>query len=471
VNTVLDNSGYNSIYSNRSDLETYVFIIFEPEEIWAEGTASLQLLNNINGKNIHISLISGLTTYNDDSFLINMLTRTEGTIINTNNNDANTSEKVASSVVKFIGANEAPIKIISSYSLTPLSPLFDRAYIDDLYNNKNRSNDNDADGLSDYDEIAFDSNLIDLSKNDYLPTIQECINKVIVNKKYYYVAEGYTNFIKRYSKYSSGYDISKALSSVRILPINSDPTMPDSDGDGILDSLNNSFEQITEFADPHPLIHDYLLTWPLPGISRLVTGYYEIRSKGFHSGIDITPINTATENARNIYNTPYYIAAAYDGEVVWNQYNSTMGYSVVIKHNINGEILYTRYLHMYELSTYVQVGDMVGAGRTIGIAGNTGRSGGRHLHFDMPKEFNIFYDKKGNPTSCSSSQYIDPFLFEDYNLFTNKYSKNLLSTPSTISSKMLINVPANLTDNCTGGDTECPLYYEKVLGKYYGKED
>jgi hypothetical protein len=64
VNTVLDNSGYNSIYSNRSDLETYVFIIFDPYETWSDGNESLQLLKNINGKNIHISLISGLTTYN-----------------------------------------------------------------------------------------------------------------------------------------------------------------------------------------------------------------------------------------------------------------------------------------------------------------------------------------------------------------------------------------------------------------------
>jgi hypothetical protein len=35
----------------------------------------------------------------------------------------------------------------------------------------------------------------------------------------------------------------EALINVRILPINSDPTMPDSDGDGFLDSINNSFEK------------------------------------------------------------------------------------------------------------------------------------------------------------------------------------------------------------------------------------
>jgi hypothetical protein len=240
MNTVLDNCGYNSIYSNRSELETYVFIIFTPEVIMTEAKPALELLKNINGKNIHISLISGLTTYNDDSYLINMVTRTEGTIINTNNNDANTSDEVASSVVKYIGTNEPPIKIISSYSLTPLSPLFDREYINELSKlhienkgeNSTTGNDTDSDGLRDYYEVSFESALIDLSKVDYLPTVMHCQNYASANDTLLYVKSGFDRFMGSLGGNSI------LLASIRILPINSDPTMPDSDGDGILDNVD-----------------------------------------------------------------------------------------------------------------------------------------------------------------------------------------------------------------------------------------
>ncbi len=72
------------------------------------------------------------------------------------------------------------------------------------------------------------------------------------------------------------------------------------------------------------------------------------------------------------------VMVAFDGMVRISKYNKSFGHVVVIRH-FNG--LETLYAHLSERS--VKPGDLVHAGDTLGLGGNTGRSFGSHLHFEV----------------------------------------------------------------------------------------
>jgi murein DD-endopeptidase MepM/ murein hydrolase activator NlpD len=97
------------------------------------------------------------------------------------------------------------------------------------------------------------------------------------------------------------------------------------------------------------------------------TSFYGVkRRRGrIHWGIDI-PFPEGTP-----------VVAAFDGIVRVSTYNSSYGNLVIIRHK-NG--LETYYAHFYR--RLVNPGEIVRAGDTIGLGGNTGRSRGNHLHFE-----------------------------------------------------------------------------------------
>ncbi len=108
---------------------------------------------------------------------------------------------------------------------------------------------------------------------------------------------------------------------------------------------------------------DGILNWPMSG---KITSPYGTRSSGFHSGIDIG----------GRIGTPVYAAAG--GKVVLASWYYAYGNCIVVDH---GNGMKTRYAH---LSGYkVKVGDTVERGQLIGLCGNTGRSTGPHLHFEV----------------------------------------------------------------------------------------
>jgi murein DD-endopeptidase MepM/ murein hydrolase activator NlpD len=72
------------------------------------------------------------------------------------------------------------------------------------------------------------------------------------------------------------------------------------------------------------------------------------------------------------------VYAAFEGMVRISQYHASYGNVVVIRH-ANG--LETLYAHMSQRK--VKPGDYVQAGSNIGLGGNTGRSYGSHLHFEV----------------------------------------------------------------------------------------
>jgi len=110
-------------------------------------------------------------------------------------------------------------------------------------------------------------------------------------------------------------------------------------------------------------------THPLPG---------SVRSQGIHgyNGVDLAaPAGTP-------------ILAAASGEVIVSRssgWNGGYGLYVVIKHP-NG----TQTLYAHNSRNAVAVGERVVAGQVIGYVGNTGRSTGNHVHFEVRGARNPF---------------------------------------------------------------------------------
>ncbi|WP_344675748.1 M23 family metallopeptidase [Sphingobacterium kyonggiense] len=99
------------------------------------------------------------------------------------------------------------------------------------------------------------------------------------------------------------------------------------------------------------------------------------RGLEMHSGIDIKG------------NVGELIKATAAGKVLHAGYKGQYGKVVIIQHSNGWE---TRYAHLSR--TNVKVGQHIEAGQVIGNLGNTGRSTGPHLHYEL-----LSYGKKMNP--------------------------------------------------------------------------
>lgn len=99
------------------------------------------------------------------------------------------------------------------------------------------------------------------------------------------------------------------------------------------------------------------------------------KSRAFHYGIDIA----------NVRGTPIYATA--DGIVQEVGRQKNFGKYIHIKHQFGYE---TKFAHLQKI--YVSTGQEVKRGDIIGTLGNTGRSTGSHLHYEV-----IRYNKHRNP--------------------------------------------------------------------------
>ena len=79
------------------------------------------------------------------------------------------------------------------------------------------------------------------------------------------------------------------------------------------------------------------------------------------------------------------IKAAAEGEMIRKDRSSSYGNVVYLKHK---DGLVTKYAHMSGFNDEHSKGDIVKAGDIIGYVGNTGRSSGNHLHFELRKGTN-----------------------------------------------------------------------------------
>lgn len=117
----------------------------------------------------------------------------------------------------------------------------------------------------------------------------------------------------------------------------------------------------------------------------VITSDYGPRSGGQHRGIDIgVPGGTK-------------VKSIYDGDVVRSDMIDKDGYGnfIIVKHNIDGETVYSGYAHLTKRN--VSEGDKVKKGQVIGLSGGSqgkengsGNSKKDHLHFEIRKS------KEGN---------------------------------------------------------------------------
>ena len=117
--------------------------------------------------------------------------------------------------------------------------------------------DTDGDELYDFEEIMFETKegndliTFDASGNAVLPNFEDCTGALPWNRRIFYVEEG----LRRYADVAKFQDLYK----LRILPIKSDPTEGDSDGDGIIDYNDMYWNGIDErYKIVNPLKSDTL---------------------------------------------------------------------------------------------------------------------------------------------------------------------------------------------------------------------
>jgi murein DD-endopeptidase MepM/ murein hydrolase activator NlpD len=152
-------------------------------------------------------------------------------------------------------------------------------------------------------------------------------------------------------------------------------------------AMGGPFEAILDADDIDPrferlglsLARMAVLERAMDGIPQVVPASVENITSGFgfrrdpinghaamHSGIDF----------RGAIGSPIFAAA--EGRVTFAGWKSGYGQAIEITH---GNGMLTRYAHLSRIG--VRVGQEVAAGATIGGLGNTGRSTGPHLHFEV----------------------------------------------------------------------------------------
>jgi len=93
------------------------------------------------------------------------------------------------------------------------------------------------------------------------------------------------------------------------------------------------------------------------------------KEKMKHSGVDL----------KGEKGDPVTVIA--DGEIIKAEFDATYGNYIKVKHEINGEVTYSKYGHLSKID--VEVGDFVNKEDKIGEVGATGMATGPHLHFEM----------------------------------------------------------------------------------------
>jgi murein DD-endopeptidase MepM/ murein hydrolase activator NlpD len=109
--------------------------------------------------------------------------------------------------------------------------------------------------------------------------------------------------------------------------------------------------------------------WPVRGAVNSEFGYRHspwLKEREFHAGIDI----------RATRGTPVYAPAP--GTVIQAGHVQDYGTTIIVNH---GQDVHTLYGHLSKLN--VQSGQRVERGALIGYTGNTGRSSGPHLHYEI----------------------------------------------------------------------------------------
>ncbi|MEV7609879.1 peptidoglycan DD-metalloendopeptidase family protein [Microbacterium sp. NPDC089320] len=130
------------------------------------------------------------------------------------------------------------------------------------------------------------------------------------------------------------------------------------------EGINYSNEVFTNDAEA-------AIQWPFKVGVGMSSGY-GMRWGRLHEGIDFVPGEGAP------------IQAIADGVVrIATEQGNAYGVTVYIDHVIDGQVITSHYSHMQYGSLQVKAGQTVKVGDIVGHTGNTGRSYGAHLHFEI----------------------------------------------------------------------------------------
>ncbi|MDP3951180.1 M23 family metallopeptidase [Microbacterium sp.] len=113
------------------------------------------------------------------------------------------------------------------------------------------------------------------------------------------------------------------------------------------------------------------IQWPfIVGVG--MTYGYGMRDGRLHEGLDLVPGDGAP------------VQSIADGTVrIATESGGNYGVTVYIDHVIDGALITSHYSHMQYGSLRVEAGETVKVGDIIGLVGNTGRSYGAHMHFEL----------------------------------------------------------------------------------------
>ena len=116
---------------------------------------------------------------------------------------------------------------------------------------------------------------------------------------------------------------------------------------------------------------DAAIQWPfIVGVG--MSYGYGMRDGTLHEGLDLLPGAGAP------------VQAIAGGKVrIATESGGNYGVTVYIDHLVDGELITSHYSHMQYGSLQVEAGETVEVGDIIGKVGNTGRSYGAHMHFEL----------------------------------------------------------------------------------------
>lgn len=144
---------------------------------------------------------------------------------------------------------------------------------------------------------------------------------------------------------------------------------------GYLDSASPGLERIAAaLAGQQEIMSEIPNIWPIQGGIGHISMYFGQNEDPFsggqwylHNGIDISTFRVGDP-----------IVAAADGKVIDTSYDAGLGNCVTIQHN-HGFL--TRYAHLRSFK--VVKGQQVTQGQAVGTLGNTGKTTGPHLHYEV----------------------------------------------------------------------------------------
>lgn len=165
--------------------------------------------------------------------------------------------------------------------------------------------------------------------------------------------------------------------------------------DWITDDIHFRKFDFSKVKDTLELILNDSLDHFTPPFKGEITSEFGRRRWRYHYGIDID------------LNKGDTVRSAFNGKVRVSTYSKTYGHVVVVRHN-NG--LETLYAHLSK--RLVDIDSVISSGTVLGLGGNTGRSYGSHLHFEVryfdepldPRDLIAFEDFKTHDDCFTISQ-------------------------------------------------------------------